>query len=87
MRHWWKLSTDLAFAGLEAQRVIALRLMTLAAGGPGANREARRMVTEKIAASADAAATLATGGTPQAVLRRTRTIMRANKKRLLRQKR
>ena len=87
MRQWWKLSTDLALAGFEAQRVIALRLMTLAAGGPAANREARRMVTEKMAASAEAAATLATGGTPQAVLRRTRTIMRANKKRLSRRKR
>jgi hypothetical protein len=45
------------------------------------------MVTEKIAASAEAAATLATGGTPQAVLRRYRTIMRANTKRLSRRKR
>ena len=62
MRQWWKLSTDLALAGFEAQRVIALRLAKLAAGGPAADREARRMVTEKIAASTEAAATLATGG-------------------------
>jgi hypothetical protein len=87
LRPWWKLSTDLALAGFEAQRVIALRLMKLAAGGPAADREARKMVTEKIAASAEAAATLATGGSPQAVLRRYRTIMRANTKRLSRRKR
>jgi hypothetical protein len=87
MRRWWKFSADLALAGFEAQRVIALRLMTLAAGGPAANREAHRMVAEKIAASTEAAAMLATGGSPKAVLRRTRTIMRANEKRLSRRKR
>ena len=86
MRQWWKLSTDLALAGFEAQCVIALRLMKLATGGPAAGREARRMVTEKMAASTEAAATLATGGSPQKVLRRSRTIMRANKKRLSRRK-
>ena len=87
MRHWWKLSTDLALAGFEAQRVIALRLAKLAAGGPAAEREARRMVTEKIAASAEAAVTIATGGSPETVLRRYRTIMRANNQRLSRGKR
>ena len=87
MQQWWKLSTDLALAGFEAQRVIALRLMKLAGGGPAADREARRMVTEKIAASAEAAATLAMGGSPEAVLRRYRTIMRANKRRLSRRSR
>jgi hypothetical protein len=84
LRQWWKLSTDLALAGFEAQHVIALRLMKLAAGGPDADREACRMVAEKITASAEAAATLSSGGSPQAVLRRYRTIMRANKKRLSR---
>jgi hypothetical protein len=87
LRQWWKLSTDLALAGFEAQRVIALRLMKLAAGGPAAELEARRMVTEKIAASAEAAATLAMGGSPETVLRRYRTIMRANKRRLSRRTR
>jgi len=87
LRQWWKLSTDLALAAFEVQRVIALRLMKLAAGGPAADREARRMVAEKIAASAEAAATLAAGGSPEAVLRRTRTIMRANQRRLTRRSR
>jgi hypothetical protein len=40
LQQWWKLSTDLALAGFEAQSVIALRLMKLAAGGPAADREA-----------------------------------------------
>ncbi len=80
--NWWKLSSDLALANLEAQRVIALRLAKLAKGGPAAQRESRRMVVEKIAASAEAGLALAAGRTPQSVLRRYRTIMRANGKRL-----
>jgi len=79
---WWKLSSDLAFAGMEAQGVIALRMMKLARGGPAAEREARRMVAEKIGASAEAAVALASGRSPDSVVRRTRTVIRANKKRL-----
>jgi hypothetical protein len=37
--------------GLEAQNVIALRLLRLAAGGARAEAEASRMVTEKILAA------------------------------------
>jgi hypothetical protein len=84
---WWKYSRDLTLAGFEAQRVIALRLLKMASGGVEAEIEARRMVTEKLAASVEAAATLATGGSPQRVLGRYRTIMRANRKRLIRRKR
>jgi hypothetical protein len=62
--------------------VIALRLATLSAGGPKAEREARLMVVEKLAASAEAAVTLAGGGSPQAVITRYRAIMRSNEKRL-----
>jgi hypothetical protein len=57
---WWKLSSDLWTANLEAQR----------------------MVSEKVLASVEAATTVAAGGSPQKVLRRYRTIMRANTKRL-----
>jgi len=39
---------------LEAQQVIALRLAKLAAGGAAGRREARRMVSEKIATAAEA---------------------------------
>ncbi len=87
LKHWWKFSTDLAMAGFEAQRVIALRLAKLSTGGPTASAEAGRMVAEKIAASAEAATTLLTGGSAQKVLQRYRTIMRANERRLSRSKR
>ncbi|HEY5237640.1 MAG TPA: hypothetical protein VIJ62_04605 [Rhizomicrobium sp.] len=79
---WWKFSWDIAAANLEAQRVIALRVMKLAKGGPAAQKEARKMVNEKMLASVEAAATLASGGSPEKVLGRYRTIMRANAKRL-----
>ena len=79
---WWRLYTDLAFANFEAQRVIALRLMKLSRGGPTAESEIRRMVSEKITANTEAAVTLATGGSVPKVLRRYRTTMRANIKRL-----
>ena len=82
MNTWWKFSSDLFAANLEAQRVIALRLHKLALGGPSAQKEAERMVSEKVIASVEAATTVAAGGSPQKVLRRYRTIMRANAKRL-----
>ncbi len=82
MQAWWKFSNDMLMAGFEAQRVIALRMAKLAQGGPGAAQEANHMVTEKLAASSEAMLTLAQGGSPETVLRRYRTIMRANAKRL-----
>ena len=33
--NWLKLTSDMALLGLEAQRVITLRLMRIAAGGRG----------------------------------------------------
>ena len=78
----WKLFSDLTAANLEAQRVIALRLCKLSKGDAAASREAQMMVNEKLLASAEAAMTLASGGSVTTVLRRYRTIMRANGKRL-----
>ena len=40
--------------GLEAQSVIALRVLRMAAGGPRAEAEASRMVTEKMLAASEA---------------------------------
>jgi hypothetical protein len=57
-------------------------MVKLAAGGPAAQREARRMFVEKIAASAEASFAFASGRSPQSIIRRYRTIMRANHKRL-----
>jgi hypothetical protein len=79
---WWKLSRDIAWANLEAQHVIALRLMKLAKGGAAAQREAHRMISEKMVASMEAAAALASGKSPKSIVRRYRTIIRANGKRL-----
>jgi len=79
---WWKLPSDLAMANLEAHRVIRLRMAKFSRGGPSAHREARRMLVEKIAASAEASVALGSGRTLYSVLRRYRTLMRANAKRL-----
>jgi hypothetical protein len=47
--------------GLEAQSVIALRMLRLAAGGVRAEAEASRMVTEKIMAAGEAQMAAAMG--------------------------
>jgi len=80
-------STDAALAGFETQRVIALRMLKLAAGGPAAEKEAQRMVSEKVIALTEAAAMLATGGSAHQVLRGYRSKIRANERRLTRRKR
>jgi hypothetical protein len=79
---WWKLSCDIAAANLQAQRVIALRLIKLSEGGPAAQQEAEMMVSEKLAASAEAAVSLASGKSVESVVRRYSAIMSANEKRL-----
>jgi len=59
-----------------------LRMMKLFAGGPDAQSEALRMVTEKTSALAEATTTLARGGSAQRVIRRYRTHVRSNHRRL-----
>ena len=58
---WARLAMQVAVTGFEAQSVMALRFMRLAAGGARAQSEARRMVTEKVMAlgEAQSAATVA----------------------------
>jgi hypothetical protein len=58
MHAYCKLWTDVWSVGLEAQRVIAMRLARISHGGAKADAECRRMVSEKFAA---AAATRAAG--------------------------
>lgn len=78
-----------ALLALEAQQVIALRLMHLARGGPKAAREAHLMVAEKVDAAGKAAAMIAAasargvpdGGADQ-VVQMLRRRVRANRKRL-----
>ena len=50
----WAYSLALTRFAVEAQTVIALRMLRLAAGGALGRREARRMVIEKGAALAEA---------------------------------
>jgi hypothetical protein len=91
----WKLWIDMTKLGFEAQRVIALRLAKVVAGGAAAEAECRRMVTEKVSAAIEAqtaaAFALARGKNMEAAvglalvpIRRT---VRANSRRLSRAQR
>ena len=82
-RNWMRLTNDAVLLGFETQRVIGLRLVKLSRGGPAAESEALHMVTEKTTALAEAGMTLARGGSTGKVIRRYRTRVRANKRRLL----
>lgn len=79
MLKFWYNATMLA---AETQHVINLRMMKIAMGGSKAQTEAHRMVTEKIAASMGAAATLLGGGTVNSVVAQYRRQVRANYRRL-----
>src|SRR5882724_9532406 len=54
MYAYWKLWVDVLNIGLDAQRVIAMRLAKIAKGGAAAEAECRRMVSEKFLAAAAA---------------------------------
>jgi hypothetical protein len=71
-----------ALLALEAQKVIELRLVKLAWGGPAAHTEAQAMISEKISAAIEAAGSLMTGGSPDAVVARYREHVAENTKRL-----
>ncbi len=81
---WMNFAFDSARLCQEAQEVMTLRLWKLAAGGPAGQIEAHRMITEKGFALAEAAGSLATGAPVDRVMRRYRSIVRANKLRLSR---
>ena len=78
------LAEDTAILGLEALTVIGIRLIQLSCGGPAAQVEAERMVTEKVSAFGEAAALLATGGSVHAVVKGYREHVQANVSRLTR---
>ncbi len=93
MRNPWLDLTFKAMAmGMEAQSVIALRLLRLAAGGARGESEARRMVAEKMTALVEAqtaaTAALMNGGKHHVAagkaLNAVRKRVRANKRRLSR---
>jgi hypothetical protein len=87
---WFALSSEAALLGLEAQHVIGLRLMRLAAGGALAESEAGRMVAEKVEAlgEAQAAAAIAAmkGGNSNQVAKKALGVykkrIRSNRRRL-----
>jgi hypothetical protein len=56
---WLALSSQAALLNVEAQGVMALRIMRLTAGGARGRSEAQLMVTEKIAALGEAQAVAA----------------------------
>jgi hypothetical protein len=87
VKHWLDVTMDMMMLSFEAQRVIGLRLAKFAAGGAAAQAEATLMVTEKTAAFAEAAATVALGGSAKKVIRRYRTHVRANERRLSKRRR
>lgn len=87
LMHGW---FEMARFGADVQRVMALRMMRLAAGGPRAVSEARHMVAEKVAAFGEAqlaiAGALAKGDGLDAAAARAyapyRRRVRANRRRL-----
>jgi hypothetical protein len=78
-----KLASDTTLLAMEAQAVIGMRLTQIALGR-GTPAETQLMVTEKMLAFAEAAATLAAGGSAHKVVKGYRKKVRANVKRLRR---
>ena len=66
---WMRLMFESSLLGLEAQRVIALRMMALAGGGSRAQAEAQRMITEKLFALIRGGSMLTAGKPPTSVAR------------------
>lgn len=87
---WTTLGVEAWLLGLEASAVIAARLQGFALQSPGSDREAERMVTEKMMALAELQWRFMTGGmgsTPLAASQRTvkhyRRKVAANRRRLI----
>lgn len=85
---WFQLSWDMMQLTVEANSVIALRTMKMAAGGAGANDEISLMVSEKVQAAMDVQMELATAALagrtdgPAKAVALYRKRVRANQKRL-----
>jgi hypothetical protein len=73
---------SLMMLAVEANGVVALRMMKLMRGGKRARREAERMVSEKIAAAVEASAKLMAGASGDEIVHRYRRHVAANAKRL-----
>ena len=73
---------NLMMLSVEANRVIALRMMKLMRGGRSARREAKLMVSEKIIAASEAAASLIAGTSTDRIVHRYRQHVARNANRL-----
>jgi hypothetical protein len=71
-----------AMLAVEASEVVRLRCAKLSHGDAAAGQEAVLMVSEKIAAAFEAAASLLNGATPAAIIKRYREHVAANTRRL-----
>src|SRR4029077_15401983 len=72
--------------GLESNRVIGLRIAKLMRGGKAAQREAQRMVSEKMLAAAKAGTSLMAGASGDKIVEQYRRKVAANAKRLSRKR-
>jgi hypothetical protein len=91
---WFALAFQAAQLGREAQNVVVLRFVKLAGGGAAGAKEARLMVTDKLAALTEAqlaaTASVLTGDgvkIADSILRVFAKRVRANKQRLSRRRR
>ena len=73
---------SLMMLAVEANGVVALRVMKLMRGGRSARREAKLMVSEKMDAAFEAAARLMVGASGDEIVQRYRQHVAANAKRL-----
>jgi hypothetical protein len=78
-----RLASDAMLLAMEAQTVIGLRLSQIAMGR-GTPAEVQLMVTEKVLAFVEAAATVTSGGSAHKVVRGYRKKVQANTRRLRR---
>jgi uncharacterized lipoprotein NlpE involved in copper resistance len=73
---------SLMMLAVEANGVVALRMMKLMRGDRSARREAKRMVSEKVAAAFEATSRLMAGASGDEIVQRYRQHVAANAKRL-----
>ena len=69
--NWFDISMDAWALAAESNMVIAMRMGSLALGGPAAAKEAERMVSEKVAANIALGFDLMTGklgSSPEAIM-------------------
>lgn len=69
--NWLDISMDAWALAAEANMVIAMRMGSLAFGGPAAAKEAERMISEKVAANLALGCDLLTGklgSSPEAIM-------------------